>query len=62
MGKKLVENNDTVTEYAPVEDRLNIHQTASCEPTFASEIPNITRNKTVIIAQRQEKENSFNLK
>ena len=45
--------NDTATEYALVEDPLNIHRTASKERTFVSEIPNIINEENVIIAPGQ---------
>ena len=43
-------NGRSETEFASVEDPLNIHRTASCETTLVSEIPNIINDKNVIIA------------
>ena len=52
-GKEMRENiNDTEeeTEYASVEDPLNIHRIASNETTLISEIPDIINEENVIIA------------
>ena len=47
--------NETETEYASVEDPLNIHRTASNETTLVSDIPNIVNNENIIFAPSQEK-------
>ena len=57
-GKEMRENmNDTEseTEYASVEDPLKKHKTASNETTLISEIPNIINEENVITASGQEK-------
>ena len=46
---------ESETEYASVEDPLNIHRTASNETTLVSNIPNIVSNENIIIAPGQEK-------
>ena len=48
-------NERSETEFASVEDPLNIHRTASYETTLVSEIPNIINDKNVIIAHGQGK-------
>ena len=48
-------NERSETEFASVEDPLNIHRTASYETTLVSEIPNIINDKNVIIASGQGK-------
>ena len=40
--------NESKTEYASVEDPLNIHRTASNETTLVSDIPNIVSNQNII--------------
>ena len=47
--------NESESEYASVEDRLNIHRTASKETTLVSAIPNIVSNQNNIIAPGQGK-------
>ena len=47
--------NESESEYASVEDRLNIHRTASKETTLVSAIPNIVSNQNIIIAPGQGK-------
>ena len=47
--------NDSETEYALVEDPLNMHRTASNGATLVSKIPNIINEENVIIAPRKEK-------
>lgn len=48
--------NDTRsnTEFASVEDPLNMHETASNEITLVSEISNIIDEENVIIAPKKE--------
>ena len=55
--KQITENiNDrTETEFASVEDPLNMHRTASNETTLVSEILNIISDENVIIAPGQGK-------
>ena len=48
-------NDRSETEFASVEDPLNMQKTASNETTLASEIPNITNDENIIIAAGQEK-------
>ena len=48
-------NDRSETEFASVEDPLNMHKTASNETTLASEIPNIINDENIIIAAGQEK-------
>ena len=60
--KEVSENrNDTETEYASVEDPLNMCRTASNETTLVSEIPSIINEENVVIAPRQRKKNSSNV-
>ena len=40
--------NESKTEYASVEDPLNIHRTVSNETTLVSDIPNIVSNQNII--------------
>ena len=47
--------NDTETEYASVEDLLNMHKTVSNKTTLISEIPNVNNEEDVIIALGQRK-------
>ena len=47
--------NDSETEYALVEDPLNMHRTASNGATLVSKIPKIINEENVIIAPRKEK-------
>ena len=62
--KESTENvNDRIeTEFASVEDPLNMHRTASNETTLVSDILNIINEEDVIIAPGQGKKNSFNFK
>ena len=50
-----VNDNESETEFASVEDPLNMHRTASSETTLVSEIPNIIDEENVIIAPAQGK-------
>ena len=64
-GKEMTENmnyNKSETEFASVEDPLNMYKTASKETTLVSEIPNIINEENVIIASGQGKLTSFNFK
>ena len=55
-GKQMSESiNETDTEYASVEDVVNMHRTASHETTFVSEIPNIINEEYVTTAPGQGK-------
>ena len=57
-GKEMTENmnyNRSETEFASVEDPLNLYKTASKETTLVSEIPNIINEENVIIAPGQGK-------
>lgn len=47
--------NDTETEYASVEDLLNMHRTISNKTTLISEIPNVNNEEDVVIALGQRK-------
>ena len=47
--------NESETEYALVEDLLNIHRTASNETTLFFNIPNTANNENIIIAPGQGK-------
>ena len=47
--------NESETEYASVEDPLNIQRTASNETTLVSDIPNIVSNQNIITAPGQGK-------
>ena len=47
--------NDTETEYASVEDLLNMHRTVSNKTTLISEIPNVNNEEDVIVALGQRK-------
>ena len=47
--------NESETEYASVEDPLNIHRTASNQTTLVSDISNIVSNENIIIAPGQGK-------
>ena len=53
MGENI--NGRSETEFASVEDPLNMHRTASNETTLVSEILNIINKKNVIIAPGQGK-------
>ena len=55
-------NGKSETEFASVEDTLNMHRTASNETTLVSDIPNIINEEDVIIAPEQGKKNSFDFK
>ena len=64
-GKEITENvnyNRSETEFASVEDPLNMYTAASNETTLVSEIPNIINEDNVIIASGQGKITSFNFK
>ena len=50
-----VNYNRSETEFASVEDPLNMYRTASDETTLVSEIPNIINEKNVTIARGQGK-------
>ena len=56
-GKEMTENiNDrSETEFASVEDSLNIHRATSNETTLVSEIPNKISDGNIIIAPGQGK-------
>ena len=43
-------DTESETEYASVEDPLNMHRPASNETTLISDIPNILNEERVIIA------------
>ena len=45
----------TKTEFASVEEPLNMHRTASNETTLVSEIPSITDEENILIAPGQGK-------
>ena len=47
--------NDTETEYASVEDSLNMHRIALNETTLVSEIPSIINEENDIITPREGK-------
>ena len=51
--------NDTETEYASVEDLLNMHRTVSNKTTLISEIPNVNNEEDVIIALGQRKKTAL---
>ena len=48
-------NDRSETEFASVEDPLNMHRIASNETTLVSDIPNIINDENVIIALGQGK-------
>ena len=48
-------NDRSETEFASVEDPLNMHRTASNKTTLVSDIPNIINDENVIIAPGQGK-------
>ena len=48
-------NDRSETEFASVEDPLNMHKTPSNETTRAIEIPNIINEENIIIVGGQEK-------
>ena len=48
-------NDRSETEFALVEDLLNMHRTASNETTLVSQIPNIINDENVIISPGQRK-------
>ena len=55
-GKEMSEStNDTETEYASVEDSLNMHRIALNETTLVSEIPSIINEENDIITPREGK-------
>ena len=55
-------NGRSETEFASVEDHLNMHITVSNKTTLLSDIPNEINEKNVIIAPEQGKKTSFNFK
>ena len=59
--KEMTENiNDrSETEFASVEDPLNMHRTKSNEKTVVSQMPNIINEENVITAPEQRNKNSF---
>ena len=63
-GKEMTENiNDrSETEFALLEDHLNMQRTASNETSVVSEIPNMINEENVVIAPGQGKRTSFNFK
>ena len=53
-------NNDrSETEFASVDDLLNMHRTASNGTTLVSQIPNIINKENVIIPSGQIKKKQF---
>ena len=57
-----INGRSETSEFASVEDPLNMHRTAINETTLVSQIPNMINEENVIIAPGQEKKNSFNFK
>ena len=64
-GKEMTGNLNDIrsnTEFASVEDSLNMHRTASKEITLVSEISNIIDEENVIICTTERTNTSFNFK
>ena len=61
-GKEMTENINDRSEFALLEDHLNMQRTASNETSVVSEIPNMINEENVIIAPGQGKRTSFNFK